>query len=69
MSIWEQTLILFFVLQVAFGWYEYRINGNIIIVIGKLFQPKYLIPTAVICGFYALIGPLIKKFLAWFFRV
>ncbi|MBU1110681.1 hypothetical protein KKB83_03630 [Patescibacteria group bacterium] len=70
MTLFQQTLILFAVIQTFFGYYEYKNEPDMLVIAAKLFQPKYLVSTVSICACYYLLVrfviPFLSIFWGWF---
>lgn len=47
MSLWMQTLLVFGVLLLIMGYFQYRRTHDIIAVIQEMFRPTYLIPAVI----------------------
>jgi len=59
MNLLEQALLVFVLLQLLFGYLEYRIEPDILSIIPKLFSRKYLIPSLIIPPVYIIIVALL----------
>lgn len=59
MNLLEQVLFVFALLQLFFGYLEYRIEPDILSIIPKLFSRKYLIPSLIIPPVYIIMVALL----------
>ena len=48
MIVIRDLLFIFAVMQVLFGYIEYRYKPDIIYILGRLLNPKYLVPSIII---------------------
>ena len=47
MSLWMQTLLVFGVLLLIMGYFQYRRSHDVVAIIQEMFRPSYLIPAAI----------------------
>lgn len=59
MNLLEQALLVFVLLQLLFGYLEYRIEPDILFIIPKLASRKYLIPSLIIPPAYIIVVALL----------
>lgn len=59
MNLLEQALLVFALLQLLFGYLEYRVEPDILSIIPKLASQKYLIPSLIIPPLYIIIVALL----------
>ncbi|MBM4402180.1 MAG: hypothetical protein FJ044_02960 [Candidatus Cloacimonetes bacterium] len=45
MSLFKQALIVFALLQLLFGYFEYQYKPDLLYILGRLINRKYLIPS------------------------
>lgn len=48
----QQTIVVFIVLQVLFGFILFQQRKDLFFALGELIKPKYLIPSLVISGVF-----------------
>lgn len=47
MSLWAQALIVFGVLLLVMGYFQYRRTPDVIAIAQEMFRPTYLLPAAI----------------------
>lgn len=56
MSVFRQGLIVFFLLQILFGYFEYRYRADLFYILEQLVKPKYLVTSLVITIAYVFLA-------------
>lgn len=60
MTLLQQAIFVFILLQILFGYFEYRYKPDLLYILGRLANEKYLVPS--------LLVPIAYIFLALLFR-
>lgn len=60
MTLLQQAIFVFILLQILFGYFEYRYKPDLLYILGRLGNEKYLVPS--------LLVPIAYIFLALLFR-
>jgi hypothetical protein len=66
MSALEQTIIVFLLLQILFGFILFQQQKDFFFVLEELFKPKYLIPSLVISGVFLIVNIVLRVLLNLF---
>ena len=48
MSLLKQTIIVFALLQLVFGYFEYQYKPDLLYILGRLTTRKYIIPSIIV---------------------
>lgn len=66
MSPLEQTIIVFILLQVLFGFMLFQQRKDFFFTVGELIKPKYLMPSLVISGVFLVVNFVLRILLNLF---
>lgn len=56
----HQALFIWLLLQLLFGYFEFRYKPDVFYIVGRLFSRKYLVPSLIIPVVYIIILALLK---------
>lgn len=62
MSLWGQALIVFGVLLLIMGFFQYRRSPDVIAIAQEMFRPSYLVPALIGAIAYVIIKVIVSLF-------